>query len=156
MTLTCAVHENDFAAFSVSYQTDPRTDSISRIVILVIFPYLGSGSGNNGGGLEFSKWLVQRAYRKNPKISDTQPFCCNHPKNWIGGSTIENASNGKRCRPWSDCSSRGSLIRVYSLPFHRQCRSSSDCSSRGIYVLLSQIRSKHILVIDIGLTMKLA
>ena len=57
-------------------------------------------------------------YRKNPKISDTRKFAVIILKVEQGGFTLRvNVSKGcrgncKQCRPWSDCSSRSSLIWV--------------------------------------------
>ena len=46
--------------------------------------------------------------------------CCNYPKIWTMWFYSSNASkryrqHSKQCRPWSDCSSRSSLIWVYTL-----------------------------------------
>ena len=57
-------------------------------------------------------------YRKFPKYSDTQKICCKHPKSLTRWRFLKSNSskrcrgNCKQCRPWSDCSSRSSLIWV--------------------------------------------
>ena len=54
--------------------------------------------------------------RKTPKNSDTQNVCCNHHKILPLSNTSKRCrQNGKQCRPWSDCSSRSSLIWVYTV-----------------------------------------
>ena len=58
-------------------------------------------------------------YRKIPKYLDTQKMA-EYPKNWtmwIYHRVLcpNNRQNGKPCRPWSDCSSRSSLIWVYTV-----------------------------------------
>ena len=57
-------------------------------------------------------------YCKYPKNSDLRKICCNHPKIWTTRlyhrvMLLKRCRlNGKQCRPWSDCSSRSSLIWV--------------------------------------------
>ena len=56
-------------------------------------------------------------YCKNPKNLETRKNCCNYSKIWTIVLLQSNASkrrrrNCKQCRPWSDCSSRSSLIWV--------------------------------------------
>ena len=60
-------------------------------------------------------------YRKFPKYSDTQKICCNHSKIWTmwlyhkSNECKRCRRNGKQRRPRSDCSSRSSLIWVYTV-----------------------------------------
>ena len=69
-------------------------------------------------------------YRKFPKYSDTQNICCNYPKSWTRWHFLRCRGNCKQCRPWSDCSSRSSLIWVCSV-----CPDLSVWKLRNITVL---------------------
>ena len=56
-------------------------------------------------------------YLKFLKYSDTQKMCCNHSKIWTMWlyyriMSPNDADGMTQCRPWSDCSSRCSLIWV--------------------------------------------
>ena len=73
-------------------------------------------------------WKYKWKYRKFPKYSDTQKICCNHSKIWtmwfyhrvmsprdadgMANSADPDQTAPPQCRPWSDCSSRSSLIWV--------------------------------------------
>ena len=64
------------------------------------------------------QYCVHKEYRKFPKYLDTPKICCNHSTIWTmwlyhkSNESKRCRWNSKQCRPWSDCSSRSSLIWV--------------------------------------------
>ena len=81
-------------------------------------------------------------YRKTPKNWDTRKNCCSHPKIWtkwlycriMHPKSTDGMANS--VDPWSDCSSRGSLIWVYTV-----CSNLSVWKLRNIAVSIAKMSS---------------
>ena len=103
----------------------------------------------------FTVMCFYHEYRKKPKNLNTRKICCIYPKSWtvwfcdrVMCPKNADGMEKKQYRPWSDCSSRSSLIWVYTvcldLPVRKlrivmvmqpkmqmewnKCRHRSDCS----------------------------
>ena len=83
--------------------------------------------------LSFFLYSLPSVYRKVPKFSDTKNLCCKLPKIQTKRQNLwafyQNGAKGnsKQWRPWSDCSSRSSLIWV--------CTVCPDISVRKLRVI---------------------
>ena len=115
-TVMCPKHADELAS-SVDHDQTALLGDVWSGSTLFILPCLSENLGSLGH-LSSGFW---REYRKNPKNLDTRKICCNFPKiltMWL--YPLSNGSkrcrwNSKQCRLWSDCSSRSSLIWVYTV-----------------------------------------